>query len=618
MCGVAGWVSLGHATLPRHRLENMGRALIHRGPDDVGVVEGPWFGLAHRRLSVIDTSSAGHQPMRSDDGRYLLVYNGEVYNFEAIRDELEGMGHRFRTRTDTEVVLAALTVWGLNALEKFNGMFAFALVDTVRRSITLARDRFGIKPLYWSWRGGLLLFGSEVKAIVEGSGSSLDMDVDGLVQYLHFQNLLGARTLFEGICLLEQGSVLLLEDGSEPNVFRWFHKSFMECGGDDGASASEFQDCFRSLFQDAVRSQMVSDVPLGSYLSGGMDSGSIVTVASELGSLSTFTLGFGQEGLPASEQGRDERRLACEVARALDTDHHEGLIRPGDVSRTLDEIAFHLEEPRVGQSYPNYLAAQLASENVTVCLSGAGGDELFGGYPWRYQPASESTDFESFMSSYFSLWCRLVPAGEVSQMLTSEVRRNVGIDVRGEFEEMFRRAPVDWTSRDSRVRASLDFELATFLQGLLLVDDKLAMAHSLETRVPMLDNHLASFAMCLPVEQLVPNDPSNPRPRGKPLVREAMKGWLPQTILDAPKQGFSAPDQTWFRRELRSYVVAELLEGSAPIYEFLDRAEVRRIVDDHLNGRVNRRLLIWSLLYLNSLMRVFMVGGVQAVRAVDK
>lgn len=617
MCGVAGWVGHGRVTLPRHRLEAMGRALIHRGPDDVGVVDGPWFGIAHRRLSVIDTSSAGHQPMSSADGRYLLTYNGEVYNFEDIRDELEGLGHTFRTRTDTEVVLTALTVWGLIALEKLNGMFAFALVDTVRRSVTLARDRFGIKPLYWSWRDDLLLFGSEVKAIVGGSRRSLDMDVDGLVQYLHFQNLFGRRTLFQGINLLEPGSALLLEEGSEPCVFRWFHESFLECGEDDGAPASELQDRFRSLFRDAVRSQMVSDVPLGSYLSGGMDSGSIVTVASELGRLATFTLGFGQEGLPAWEQGRDERTLAREVARALDTDHHEGLIRPGDVSRTMDEIAFHLEEPRVGQSYPNYLAAQLASENVTVCLSGAGGDELFGGYPWRYQPASESTDFESFMSTYFALWCRLVPAGEVNQMLTTGARRDVGINVRQEFEDMFRQASVDWTNRDSRVRASLDFEVATFLQGLLLVDDKLAMAHGLETRVPMLDNHLASFAMRLPVEHLVPCAPNTRRPQGKPLVRAAMDDWLPQAVLDAPKQGFSAPDQTWFRRELHSYVVAELLDSDAPIYEYLDRAEVGRIVDDHLNARVNRRLLIWSLLYINSLMRVLILGRVEGVGKLD-
>lgn len=623
MCGLAGFVDPA-GVLSRRELEAMARTMVYRGPNDEGYFFDGHIGLGHRRLSVLDTSRAGRQPMTTRDGRYSLIFNGEVYNFRELREDLEKLGDTFSTGTDSEVVLACMARWGRDAIPMFNGMFAFAFSDHEKRDVLLVRDRFGVKPLYWTRDQGRVLFASEIKAILAVRRRSTEIDPDGLLQYLHFQNLLGGRTIFEGIEIVEPGWTLQVSGQGQVTHDKWWNGGFASSAPDLCSQSGpaqlphdpdELDAQFVSLFRNAVQSQLVSDVPLGAYLSGGMDSGAIVAVASQArpGPLATFTLGFNQTGLSLSDQGRDERARARLVANTFGTEHHEGLIRSGDVVRTLDTIVYHLEEPRVGQCYPNFLAAQLASENVTVCLSGAGGDELFGGYPWRYEPALAATDCDSFVKSYFQMWCRLVPVGEANGLLRKEVRQRVTIDVFEDFRSRFKTQHIDWSDRDARLRASLDFELESFLRGLLVVDDKLAMAHSLETRVPFLDNDVADFAMQLPTRVLLGLDEpqvtgSSAITVGKPIVRSAMGHLLPAEITEAAKQGFSGPDQTWFLRELRSWVASELLEPNAPIYEYLDRETVRRTLDDHFRGKANRRLFIWSALYLNSLIRVFLLN----------
>ena len=389
-------------------------AIAHRGPDGEGwFIDGP-FGLGHRRLAVIDRSEAAHQPMTTPDGRYVLSYNGEVYNFRELRLELEALGARFRSHGDTEVVLHALALWGGEALSRFNGMFALAFWDRDERRLLLARDRYGIKPLYYLKLGNTFLFGSEIKALLAHPGYRVEVDREALVEYFTFQNFFTNRTLFRGVSLLSAGTVMEVgERVGDPQ--RYWDFSFREPA--DPATEQEYLEELDRLFRRAVNRQLVADVPVGSYLSGGTDSGSIAALAaSEIEWLHTFTVGFDLRSASGLELAFDERERAEHLSYLLKTEHYEMVLKSGDLERVMGRLVWHLEEPRVGQSYPNFYAAQLASKFVTVVLSGAGGDELFGGYPWRYYRAVVNDDFEHYIDKYYRFWQRLIPNTTIARV----------------------------------------------------------------------------------------------------------------------------------------------------------------------------------------------------------
>jgi len=624
MCGIAGILHLDGAPASPAILQRMTDAIAHRGPDGEGAyVDGP-LGLGHRRLAIIDVSPAGHQPMISADHQTVLSYNGETFNFQELRAELEAEGCRFRSRTDSEVVLYALERWGTRALSRFNGMFAIAAWDKRTRKLLLARDRYGIKPLYYTVQGDTVLFGSEIKAILQHPAYRTSMDREALVEYFTFQNFFTDRTLFTGVRLLPAGTFVELTVGdlTPPRIQTYWDFRFEEPA--QPASEAEYIEELDRLFRQAVSRQLVSDVDLGAYLSGGMDSGSITAIAAkQLPNLRTFTCGFDLHSASGLEQGFDERAKAEWMSYLFKTEQYEIVLKAGDMERCLSQLAWHIEEPRVGQSYPNFYISQLASRFVKVVLSGAGGDELFGGYPWRYYRAVVNDDFEHYVDQYFAFWQRLVP-GDATQALFAPIWGDVShVSTRDIFKQVFRGHQVEPRTPEQYVNQSLYFEAKTFLNGLLVMEDKLSMAHGLETRVPFLDNDLVDFAMRLPVRmklgnlgevvRLNENEPGNKSGKyfqktrdGKLIVRKLMRRYLPAELADGEKQGFSAPDASWFRGESMDYVRRALFDPKARIYDFLDPKPVQAWVTEHLDGKVNRRLLIWSLLSVEQWCRRFL------------
>ncbi len=625
MCGIVGVLQPAGSNRDGGALARMLAAIPHRGPDGEGqYIDGP-VQLGHRRLSIIDLSEAGAQPMPNEDGAVVLTFNGEIFNFQALRIELEGAGHIFRSNTDCEAVLHGYEEWGTGVLDRLNGMFAFAIWDRSSGRLFLARDRYGVKPLYWYNRSGVFLFASEIKAILEHEAVSRDLCYPALNEYFSFQNIFSDLTLFEGVHLLPAGSFLIVGNDMQPRETKYWDYPFnleqVSMGPEEAAEE------VHRLFVDAVTRQLVSDVPVGAYLSGGMDSGSITAVAGRhLPRLRTFTAGFDLSSASGLELGFDERAGAEYLSNLLKTEHYEVVLHAGDMEQVLPELIWHLEDLRVGQSYPNYYVARLASKFVKVVLSGAGGDELFGGYPWRYYRGVGSTDRDDYMSRYYAFWQRLVPDEEKAALFTDDTRRQIGeITTFERFRSVFDGYDRPINGPEEYVAASLYFELRTFLPGLLLVEDKVSMAHSIETRVPFLDNDLVDLAVRLPARLKVRNLDRAPvldenlagkRQRfeldtndGKAVLRDAMTRIIPREAAERRKQGFSAPDASWFRGESIGYLNRLLRDPTARIYEFLQPTYVERILDQHTAGKVNHRLLIWSMLSFEWWARTFLDGG---------
>jgi asparagine synthase (glutamine-hydrolysing) len=625
MCGIAGLIHLNGDGVSPVVLKRMTDAIAHRGPDG----EGHWIegnvGLGHRRLAIIDLSPLGHQPMISVDHRYALVYNGEIYNYRELRAELEAAGYWFRSKTDSEVVLCALAHWGVDALLKFNGMFALAFWDRKERRLLLARDRYGIKPLYFAQQGDVISFGSEQKAILAQPGFRRELDKCALLEYLTFQNIFTDRTLLQDIRLLPAGHYVLVA-GEGRNVqakwTRYWDYHFTE--PKVHAAKQEYVEELDRLFRQAVNRQLVGDVELGAYLSGGMDSGSITAIAAQsFPNLKTFTCGFDLSSASGIELAFDERVKAEAMSARFKTEHYEMVLKAGDMERCLPSLSFHLEEPRVGQSYPNYYAAQLASKFVKVVLSGAGGDELFGGYPWRYYRTAASQDFEHYIDQYYLYWQRLVDNSTLKKLMSPIWSDVSDVWTRDIFRDVFATHDNDLKRPEDCINHSLYFEAKTFLHGLFVVEDKLSMAHGLETRVPFMDNDLVDFAMQCPVGlklnnlaevlRFNENEPGDKQGKyfqrtndGKQILRDVMSRYIPNVITKAEKQGFSSPDASWFKGESIDFVKRALLNKRSPIYDVLDFQTVTDLVGEHLNGEQNRRLLIWSLLSVDRWMTDFL------------
>nr|WP_315412453.1 asparagine synthase (glutamine-hydrolyzing) [uncultured Pseudomonas sp.] len=623
MCGIAGLIHLDNNPVSPAVLQRMTDAIAHRGPDG----EGHWIegnvGLGHRRLAIIDLSPAGHQPIASISQRFVLVYNGEVYNYRELRTELETLGYQFRSRTDSEIVLNALIAWGVEALERFNGMFGLALWDRQEQTLLLARDRYGIKPLYYSMQGQTLAFGSEQKAILALPEFRRSLDREALLEYFTFQNIFTDKTLLNDVKLMPAGhyAVLDLKRKSPTLQFtQYWDYDFRE--PKHKSSDEEYREELDRLFKQAVNRQLVTDVELGSYLSGGMDSGSITAIAAKsYPYMKTFTCGFDLNSASGIEMGFDERSKAEYMSYHFKTEHYEMVLKAGDMERVLPKLAWHLEEPRVGQSYPNYYAAQLASKFVKVVMSGAGGDELFGGYPWRYYRAVVNDDFEQYIDKYYQFWQRLIPNDQIKQVFAPIWNDVKHVSTRDIFRDVFKHHADNLYTPEDYINHSLYFEAKTFLHGLLVVEDKLSMAHGLESRVPFLDNDLVDFAMRCPVhlklnnlqgvvrqdENQVGHKTENYFSKtkdGKQILRDVMSTHIPADIAKAEKQGFSAPDASWFRGESIDFVKAKLAPTS-PIYKYMDFEGVSGLAEQHFSGKENKRLLIWSLISFDKYLDAF-------------
>jgi asparagine synthase (glutamine-hydrolysing) len=691
MCGIAGIATINGGGIDPLAVKRMCDVLAHRGPDDAGYVyfgaprvrngsvanasgslpesracwafadplfrhanEGlPVFGeklfgemaggnlsvaLGHRRLSIIELSSLGHQPMAGANQRFWITYNGEIYNFAELRAGLAAQGHQFRTRSDTEVLLHLWEQHGLSCLSMLNGMFAFAIYDARENTITLARDRFGVKPLYYAYSRDQFVFASETKAILASGVIQARLDGAALVEYMTFQNLLGAQTLFADVKILGAGEYLqfAVNGGQTPSP-RKFHKAFPRADA-SLAGRGDVSEMVASAFGAAVKRQLVSDVEVGSYLSGGMDSGSIVSVASRsIPRLLTFTGGFDLTNVNGIEQGFDERKMAEQLSYILQTEHYDVVLHAGDMPAAMERIAWHNDDPRVGMCHQNWYVAKLASKFVKVCLAGAGGDELFAGYPWRYRRVLGAADFGAFDNAYFEYWHRLLAPGQLADIFRPELRGHCGA-ARESFNALMAGAPPyqdELCTTENMLGRALYFEFKTFMHGFLVIEDRMSMAHGLETRVPFLDNELADLAWRIPPSmklkldglvaqpfqavQAHPGLPAQPGKAvlpsngnghiasadGKLILRQAMRRYLPEEFTRQPKQGFSPPDENWFRGPSMEYIKSILLDSRAIQRPWFDQACVKKRLEEHFAGRENHRLLIWSLLCIEWLQRHF-------------
>jgi asparagine synthase (glutamine-hydrolysing) len=612
VCGICGLASLdGSGGVDGAALAAMSETLVHRGPDDDGVVvDGP-VGLAARRLSIIDIEH-GHQPIANEDGHVHVVQNGEIYNHRELRAGLERRGHAFNTACDTEVLVHLYEERGPSFAEELRGMFAVAVWDARERRLVLARDRFGIKPLYYRSRGGLLSFASELKALARQPGFREELDLDAVEAFLAFNSIPAPLTIFRGVRKLPAGHLLEWRPGREPEVRRYVREKPVPAGEVRGEGEEELAEELRKRLRDSVRAHLVSDVPVGVLLSGGIDSSTLAALAArESGRrVSTFSIGFEERSFNELDQAR-------RVARMYDTDHHELLVRP-NAAELLPEIAAAFDEPFADSSaLPTYLVSRLASDTVKVALSGEGADELFGGYytyvadllaprvgrlaalarPFvdRLPSSSEKVSFD-YKAKRFARGAALAPLER--HHAWKEIFSG---DARAELLRPDRRGGLDplelWRARYRETEGAeelarlQDVDVSVYLvDDLLVKTDRASMAHSLEARVPFLDTAVSDLALALPTRMKVR------RFAKKRLLRKAVEPLLPREIVRGKKHGFSIPAAGWLRGELQEFARDVLSPEAIRRQGFFHPEAVTRVLDDHVSGREDLSRQLWGLL----------------------
>ena len=548
MCGICGYLGPGNENV----LQAMSATLAHRGPDDSGIHVGDGFGLAHRRLSIIDLAG-GHQPMISPEGD-VLVFNGEIYNFQEIRGDLEKLGHRFATHSDTEVLLRAYRQWGADCLQRLRGMFAFALWDNVRRELFIARDRVGIKPLYYAEHRGIVYFASEVKALLEIPDFPRRLNREALPLFLTFRYTPGEPTLFEGVNKLLPGHSMTLKKGQPAQINRYWQLEFEP---DEGPSETAWKEQFWATFEESVRLRMISDVPLGAYLSGGLDSSLIVAGMSGLSNspVETFSVGF-------RDQKFDESPYAKQVAEQFNCNHHQ-LSAEEEAGDLLDKVIYHLDEPLADlATIPTYLMARETKPHVTVVLSGEGADELLAGYP-KYRAFLWSRKVAPFLPT---AGCQI--GGRLAHNITMQrafaslgeqdrarAYLNLAAVFSGnELSALLREPTVGGPRAAEQIVSSyfspeidglsqlLNLDFHTWLpDDLLLKNDKMTMAHGVEARVPYLDHKLVELCARIPSRYKLKWN------QEKVLLRKVMQGRLPERIRKRKKTGFTVPLEQWMK-----------------------------------------------------------------------
>lgn len=623
MCGFACVVSTGSGGLPDGAaLRAMAQAIAHRGPDDEGVLVVEGAAMVHRRLAVIDLSGS-RQPMTSADGSIHLVYNGEIYNFHDVADRLRRDGHDVSGRSDTEVLLAAYQAWGERCVDHLNGMFAFVIVDQGRGRVFAARDRFGEKPLFMARRPDGIAFASELKALLAGGVLGREIDPYALYQYFTLGYVAEPRTIFAGARRVPPASAVSIEGGAVREWTYWHPPEPREEVLDPAEAAR------RSLgiLRDAVRIRRISDVPLGFFLSGGVDSSAVVALASEMSDekLDTFSVGF-------DDPQYDERQHARFVAKRFGTRHHEFVLRPEGIG-VVEELAWFLDEPFADASaLPTYFLSRLTREHVTVAMSGDGGDEVFSGYDvYRGQILSEQI--------------RRIPGPTVSaavrilKLVSStapgardrleRLVRNLGDAqlpsdrrFRAKQQVIFRDAFLHDAGRAGSLVPDVDEEMervarifrnyaspldaiAAWQLGVSLVDDmlvkvdRMSMAHALEVRAPFLDHRLIEYMRRIPVATRIPGT------RTKYLLKKALEPYFPKEFLWRPKQGFVVPLKQWFRDDLEGHARGVLLDPAARISAVFRREALERVLGEHRAGTADWTYGIWALLVFEHWCRRF-------------
>lgn len=613
MCGIAGFVKSCAPGVDEKTLRAMGNAILHRGPDAGGEYLDDYMGLAHRRLSILDLSPQGNQPMFSADRRFVIVFNGEIYNFLPLRAELERQGVCFRTRTDTEVILALFAQRGVDCLAVLNGMFAFAIWDTFKKSLFIARDRIGKKPLYYYHAGGdRLAFASEIKALLVLPGFERKVEPTALFDYFKYLYVPDPKTIYRNVYKLLPAHYLELYAGGEPQVTEYWDVDF---GGRTDLSLQQAEGELLTLLEDSTSARMIADVPLGAFLSGGVDSSAVVALMSRVSRepVKTCSIGF-------ADKKHDETPFAQEVAEWFGTDHREYQMRE-DILQTVTLLPRFFDEPFADSSaLPTYHVSRLARQSVTVALAGDGGDENFGGYSKYLTELKEDLvrrtvprPFLTFVHAAAGLVerhamghkARTLAISALSSPAEAYYRTNTFIDdeLLEEFlSEPVRRActgydPGEHTRRywekvagADHVTSMLYTDLKTYLPGDILVKvDRMSMAHALEVRAPFLDYRVIEFAAQLPSRWKISAG------KKKIILQRIFKSLLPERVFTRPKQGFTVPLDSWFRGELKSCVEEKLLAQPA-LTNYLSPHVVRRVWEEHQSRKRDYGTLLWSLL----------------------
>ena len=584
MCGICGFYGFKDDDV----LEKMCHAIRHRGPDQAGTYTSDNVSLGHRRLSIIDLSTHGRQPISNEDESLWLTYNGEIYNFQELRSDLESKGHVFKSHTDSEVILHAYEEKGLECIDDFQGMFAFALWDSGRDRLILCRDRLGIKPLYYWWDGKKLVFASEIKSIIKYPNLPRKVNLEGFYSFLAFQYVPGEETAIKNVYRLPPAHMLVLESG---NIVL---KEYWNLGSAEieswKGSEQEALDHLGELLTKSVDMRLISDVPLGVLLSGGLDSSSIVAsmVDSGMSTVKTFSVGFGENN--------DELKYAGIVSRYFNTEHHEFIIRPKDLADTLERIVWHLDEPLAdGGAFATFLVSEVVKNHVKVVLVGEGADELFGGYSWH-----------KLASRYLSVAPEVIKKKIYFYLNTFYKPLNGLPDRYGYFSALFDNENLD---RKSFLSKMSNFEIKSLLPNCLLMKvDKMTMAHSIEARVPFLDHTLLEFVSTLPKSYKVHGL------TGKYILRKAMKGRLPKEILERRKRGFMIPLDRWMEEGLREHAREVLKDSSSFSKELLGEKRLQELFTTHrgLKG-IESRVLLWRFLIFEVWFSFYIKSGNKTV-----
>jgi asparagine synthase (glutamine-hydrolysing) len=630
MCGIAGFFDLSNSDQRSDAhsiLTEQIAVLQHRGPDAQNVYSGPGVGLGHARLSIIDISSSANQPMFDASGRFGVVFNGEIYNFQQIRGELEKCGRRFRTRSDTEVIIEGYAEWGLDVVHRLRGMFALVIYDKQKDQLVLMRDRVGKKPLYYTVHNKTLVFASEIKSILRFPGVKREPNYEAIHEYMTFQYVPAPLTAFKGIYKLRPAHLLVAKRNAELNIQR-YHK----LPPPSRTYARPIEQLKKELvdhLSEATRLRMISDVPIGAFLSGGVDSSSVVAMMAMNSTkpVKTFTIGF-------EEQGYDERDFASSVAKRYNTDHHEMMVRPDGMS-IIDQIVYHYGEPYADSSaIPTYYVSKIARQHVTVILNGDGGDESFLGYPryaWARQFDIETPRIKRMYAKRLHDLFANLPEGldrinfmrrarrAAKTVYQSNSRRyeipiaNFSDEAKarlyaGDMRDYLDRSALDrldpyFHEADTMASGAAWADTHTYLPDDLMVKvDVASMAHSLEARSPLLDQKLMEWAASIPEHLRFQGTET------KSLFKQAMEPYLPHDLLYRPKMGFGVPIDQWLRKDMREFAYDILLDRTSRERGLFDMKNVRDILDAHVNGQ-NWATRIWCLLMLELWFRMWIDGS---------
>ena len=601
MCGITGFYSKTDNGLPKHNLVNSTNTFRHRGPDSEGYYyknqneEGKIvssfeqiknkdylkIGIGFKRLSILDVEH-GSQPFTSPDGRYTAVFNGEIYNFKELKQQLSDW--EFKSNSDGEILIPMLIKYGVDFVKKLNGMFAISIYDAKEDKFILIRDQVGVKPLYIYEDSNIFAFSSEIKSLLSFDSVKREINYESVYDYLTFQNIFGDKTLFKNITLMPKGSILIFKENSRENLTFWKYS-------DQDLSNKYIKDDLIGKLTTAVDRQLISDVPIGTYLSSGVDTSTITSLANKTDQkFAAITCGY-ENNQSNPKYGSDEKQLATITSKELQIDHFVYTLKKPSLADTLYKTIFHLDEPKMGYSYQNLIISNATSKHFKVVLSGVGSDELFGGYPWRYGFISNN---KIDREKHFEWWCRVISSNEIKDAFLQNKNFKNSYLARESYEDQ-----LNQSKQSSALSTIFAFEFNTFLQGLLVVEDKLSMANSLESRVPFLDIDLVNYVIGIDPKIKFSQD------NGKLLLKDAISSIVPKNVLNNPKVGFIPPVEYWNEESNRNFINQLLSNKKIQDYGVFNSDYVENLKNRIFSEDYSVARKFWSLMSFQAWLDIY-------------